>query len=113
MRVDPREQFMGVERFGDVIHRTQLETLDDVGGVSLRREKDDRDLAPLLGGLELAAGFKAVHLRHHHVQQDQVGLDAGQHFERLLAVRGDADLVALLFQNGRQRLDVGRRVVHH
>ena len=61
--------------------------------------------------LEPAAGLEAVHLRHHDVQQDEVGLHAGQHLERLLAVCGDTDLVAFALQNGRQGLDVGGRVI--
>ena len=41
------------------------------------------------------AGLEAVHLRHHHVEEDQVGPDLLDHLQRLPAVRGDADLVAL------------------
>ena len=44
------------------------------------------------------AGLEARQLGHHHVQQDKVGSDLLDDVERLVAVRGDAQHIALSFR---------------
>jgi hypothetical protein len=98
MRVHPGEQLMRVEGLGHVIHRAQLEALDDVGvsvfavrkmtgmcrhsSAALRRRQVSR---PSISGIITSS-------------RTEIGLHAGQRVERLLAVGGHADLVALSFR---------------
>src|SRR5262245_5057494 len=113
MRVHAGQQLVGIERLAHIVHGAQFEPLDDVGSLGLGRQEDDRNLAPLLGGLKLPASLKAVHLRHHNVQQDEVGPYSAYHIERLAAVGGDADLVAPFLERSRQHLNIGRGVLDY
>src|SRR5262249_9691353 len=82
-----------------------------VGGIGPGGEKNNGDVPPVLDAFDALAGLEAVQLGHHHVQQDQVGSDLLADVERLLAVGGDPQLLALVFQDGRGRPDIGRCVV--
>ena len=53
----------------------------------------------------------AVHSRHHHVEEDQIGAEALEDVQPLLAAGRDTDLVALLPEDRGDRLDVGGCVV--
>ena len=62
-------------------------------------------------GLELLADLEAAELRHHDVEQDQVGLERGDLVERVAAVDGHGDLAVEPAQIGLQQFDVGLIVV--
>ena len=72
---DPSQGFRPVKRPGDVIHTPNLKTPDDALVIVLGRDKDDRDIPGFLPLFQMAAGFKTTHPGHHHIQQDQIGLD--------------------------------------
>jgi hypothetical protein len=110
VRGDARQQLVRVERLPDVVDRPQLESAHDVAGSRLPREEDDRDVAPLRRRLDPRAGFEAVDVGHDDVQQDQIRTDLAQHLQRLPAGRGDADPIAPVAEDCRQRLNVRRRV---
>ena len=59
------------------------------------------------GFADLEAGF----LRHHHVEQDQIRIEAGDAGKRLLAVTGDRHLETLLLHQELERDDDVRLVV--
>ncbi len=85
-RRHPRLEVVQVYRLGDVIHRTRHHALRTrVAGI-LRRDQNHRDTGGLRAGFQLAAGFDAVNLRHHHVQQDQVRAFPGRGFNSFQAV---------------------------
>ena len=95
---DARGEFIGMERFGDVVVGAQVEALRLVGGRALRGEQDDRDRSSLA---ELAHDLDAIEVGHDDVEQDDVRSDLLGLLERLLAtVRGD-DAEALLGEDDR------------
>ena len=61
--------------------------------------------------LSSPADLDAVLARHHHVEQDQIGRLRARGDQRLVAVPGRDDLVALPREAGLQDLEVGRVVV--
>ena len=97
--VDAGEKFVGIEGLGDIINGAEFKAAHDVLGVGFSGEKDDGDFAPLGIGSDLAAGFETVHFRHHDIEEDEVGLEAGEKFEGLPAVGGDTEAVAFLFED--------------
>ena len=74
-RVDPQEEFLGLEGLGEVVVGPGLEPRDAVGGVALGGEKQDRRRAI---GAQAAAEADAVLAGHHHVEHDQVELEPRQ-----------------------------------
>ena len=62
-------------------------------------------------GAQPAAHLDAVELGHHDVEQDQIGQVLAHGSQRLLAVRGGDDLVAVRRQPRAQDVDVGGVVV--
>ena len=111
MGLHPLEEFGGLERLGDIVNCPQLEPLDQVIGLYLGGEKNDRNLPSLGMFLEPPAGFEAVHFGHHDIEQDQVWYHLGDLLERLHAVLGDVELVPLLAQDGAQHLDILQGIV--
>ena len=99
MRFHPRQQFVRAERLGDIVDGAELEAAHDVRRLGLGRQEDDRNFTPRGRSLDALACFKAVHLRHHDVEEDQIGPNALQRLERLPAVDGDADLVSLRLED--------------
>jgi hypothetical protein len=61
---------------------------------------------------QLAAGFVAVHPRHHDIEQDQVGMHALGDFQRAFAGGGDKGLIALLDHHLAQRAQVFGRIIN-
>jgi hypothetical protein len=57
-------------------------------------------------GFQRLADFVAAHLRHHDVEQQQIGLPASDRLQRLLAVVHHVDCVAFLSQIGFQQFTV-------
>jgi len=70
---DPRQQIVRIERFADVVHSPGFETLELVDDFIQTADKDHRDVAELLVGLQPTADFIAVQTGHEHIQQNQVG----------------------------------------
>lgn len=56
---------------------------------------------------------KPVHLRHHHIDEQQIHPAGRQHVERAPAVIGDQYLKPLFLELDRQRLHDLFVVVHH
>jgi len=107
----PGTQLGGVERFGHVIGRAQVQPADLV---LLRREpgeKDDRDFTREGIGFEVAADDESARIRHVDVEQDQVGLPLAGHRHAGHAVVGRLnDDVLVIEPHLHQRVNLGRIV---
>src|SRR5437867_810444 len=99
------------ERLGEVVDTADLEALAQVLIAILRRDEDDRDVRRLRLGLETPAGLPAVNTRHHHVEQDEIGLLAAGKRDGALAGARDLGLAADRLEASRQKLDVRDLVV--
>ena len=55
-----------------VVRRAELEGLVDIGAARLRRDHDDRHLFDKARLIHVGQHLKAVHLRHHDVQQQHL-----------------------------------------
>ena len=83
MRLDAQQQFFGRERLHHVIVAAVFEANRLVDDVAFCGKEHDGDSASLFAnGL---AHVKAVHARHHHVEQQQVGVLGRQHFQSFFA----------------------------
>ena len=71
-----RKQRGIVERLGQEVVGPGVQPLQPVAGLVERRHHDDGNMGRRRLALEAATDIEAVHARHHHVQQDDVGLAA-------------------------------------
>ncbi len=93
--MDAGQQLAHPKRLGDVVISAQLQAQNLVGFFYPGREQDDgRSRLAVVDADELIA----VHLRHHNVEQDQVGLLVARHVERFASVGCYDDAEALLGQ---------------
>ena len=109
-RAHAREQLGERERLDDVVVGAGIEPRDAVGDLVARRQHQHRQAAA--APPEPPADLEAVDVRHQHVEHDEIGLVAValQPLERLGAVGGELDLVALEPERAAERL-AHRRVV--
>ena len=111
MMLDARQQFLALDRLGDVVDGTEPEAFDFVGGIVQRRHEDHRQGRGARVALEPAADFETVHLRHRHVEQDQVGHRQFHFFERLRAAAGQHQVETLFGEKVGDQAQVLRLVV--
>ena len=109
-RADAGDELLGLEGLDDVVVGTGLQPHDHVDGVALGRQHHDRDAGL---GADLLADVDAVLAGEHQVEQDQVGTEAAEGFEGLVAARDDPALEAFLAQHDGQHLGERRIVVDH
>jgi hypothetical protein len=57
---------------GNVFIGASFQPANDVTGVAPRRDQNDGHEGQIFIGFELAANLKAVHSRHHDIEQDQI-----------------------------------------
>ena len=107
--VRARPQQVEVGRVGDVAERAQLGAEPHVAPLDARgRLDDDGDELGLRVGAHAADHLVAVHARHHHVGDDEVGLVEFDRREARDAVHRRVHLVALVLQReGQQQPFVG------
>ena len=84
--VDDRAEGRGIERLRHVPDRPELVPVEVVGRLGARRQEDDRERVRGRIAQELVGNLPAVELRHHHVEEHEVGLRPTRELERLLAV---------------------------
>ena len=99
---DPGEQLAALEGLDQVVVGAAVEAVDAVLGLGAGGQHQDRHVAV---GAQAAADLDPVEARQAEVEDDQVGDEAGGDVERVDAVGGGADLVALVAQRAAQ--DVG------
>ena len=73
MGAHPCQQRGGLDGLGHVVHCARLQAAFSVGNDVERGHEDHRYLAGLWRGTQGRQHLVAVHLRHHHVKQDDVG----------------------------------------
>ena len=111
MMLDARQQLLALDRFGDVVDRAEAEALDLVGGIVHRGHEDDRDVGGARIALEPAADFEAVHLRHAHVEQDEVRRCQAHFLECLRSAAGQHQVEPVLGEKVGDQAQVLRFVV--
>ena len=57
----------------NVVDGTDIEPPGFVENFGFSSQKDNRDIASLGVGLQLAANFVAIHIRHYDIEQDKAG----------------------------------------
>ncbi len=87
-RAHARDQRALIDRLGEIFVGAGVQSRDHVLGVGPRRHQDDRHERQRCIRLEAPAYFDAVDLRHHHVEQDEIGPMRVGRRKSLLAVRG-------------------------
>jgi hypothetical protein len=109
----PGQHLFGLDRLGDVVGGADAQAGHLLRHVAERRQEDDDRLAGLRARLERTADLEAVHLRHHHVEQDQIGVRLGRDVEGRLAAARRQDAVTAGLQRPDQHLQVDGAIVHH
>ena len=109
-RAHARGQLPRAEGLGHVVVRAQLQAEHALVLLHLGGEDDDGRVGLLaIDAHELVA----AHLRHHQVEDDQVGLFLAGDVDRLLPVRGGDDAEALLSQIGGNQFANFAFVINH
>ena len=97
----PGDELLGLERLDDVVVGAGLQAHDDVDGVGLRGEHDDRHAGL---GADLAAHLEAVDAREHDVEEHQVGAVLAEDADGGGAVGDVVDLEPLVAQDDAEHL---------
>jgi hypothetical protein len=77
---------------GDIIDGTTLKSLDLVGGIGPGGHEDDGNVARGRLLLQDAAGLKAIHTGHLHVQKDEIGAYVRHLLQGTCPIHGHAHL---------------------
>ncbi len=92
----------GWKGVGDVVHRPQVEAVLLILRGIERRDENDRDLPRRVVMLQRLDDLMPVHVGHHHVEQDQVGLQFMGPFDGLNAILGQNDAAVVPEQFGEE-----------
>ena len=110
-RSQPRAELLERERLDEVVVGAGVEPLHAVrDGVARGEHQHGRAVA---GGPQAAADLEPVGLGHQDVEDDRVGRLVGERVERLAAVGGELDAVAVHPQRAVERVADARLVVDH
>ena len=73
--VDAMAGYIDVDRLSEVIHCAKLQAL--CLGIKIRQGcyEHHRDAFEMLIGLETLTDLVTIHLRHHHIEENDVGMD--------------------------------------
>ena len=93
-----QDKFLGAERFGHIVVRSQFQPLDAVFRLGLGCQEDDGNVLGAAVPAQFSQYAVSVHARHHLVQQDQFRLVPARHFQRGQAVIGRQGRMARTFQ---------------
>ena len=110
-RAHARDQRHVRYRLGEEIVGAGLEPLDPVGRLIQRRDHHHRHVVGGEAGLQAPAHFEAVHVGHHHVEQDDVAVGALADRQRLVTAHRGDDVEILGREPRLQQLDVGRHII--
>ena len=111
-RAHPGEQLRLIDRLGQEVVGASLDALHALLGGIERGDHHDRQHGRGRVVANLPAHLVAAHLRHHHVEQHQVGVLALDDGQRLGARRRGDRAIALGREQIGQELHVLRGVVH-
>ena len=107
-RPDPGDELLGLERLENVVVGAGLQPEDDVYGVGLRGQHDDRHarLAP-----DLAAHVDPVGTGQHQVKQHQIRPGLAEGVKRLIPVGHERRLESLTAEHDAKHLRERRVVI--
>src|SRR5207253_8016535 len=105
-RADAREEGDVVDRLRQEVVGAGLEAAQPVGDIGQRRHHDDGNVGGLRVGLQPATDLETVHLRHHDVEQDEIGQLGGGDRQRARPVRAGQDIEILARELRLEQLDV-------
>ena len=111
VRLHPRQQFLGDEGLGDVVHGARVERAQQQVAILRRGEEDRGHAVHCRDLLQRRQQFEAIHAGHHHVQQDEVRSRFGSQRQRVDAVVGAVDPVTVAFQQGAHHANVRGLVI--
>ena len=77
MRLHAGQHFFQAKRFGNIVHAADLKPLYHIFCSRFGGDKYDWNIPSRLIVLQPSADFDSIHLRHHDIQQNQVGLYLG------------------------------------
>ena len=110
-RAHARDQRQFGDRLGQEIVGAGFEPAHPVGRLVERGDHDHRNMVGRRVGLQPPADFEAVHVGHHHVEQDEIAFGALADRQRLLAAHRRDDVEIFGRQPRFQQLDVGGNIV--
>ena len=102
-----------IKRLGDKIIRPSLNALNARATVIKCRYQDNRNLGQPPIGAQPPADLKAIHHRHHHIEQDEIGGQGLGLLERVKAIGGKSQLIGRRLQKRLQNLAPGLRIVNN
>ena len=107
------EERTGLDRLGNEIVGPGFE--GGYFGEFLGAGGEEQDVGVLELGLlaQEAASGDAVEVGHHHIKQDDVGVEIGRDIQGFAAIGGGSRLVAILLQVKLQQFNNVRVVVHY
>jgi hypothetical protein len=73
MCAHPCQHLFGLKGLGNIVHTTRAKSGQLVLGILHGTDENDRDVPAEFIGLQAPTGFIAIHSRHTHVQQNEVG----------------------------------------
>ena len=95
-----------IDRLGDIVVRTEPKPLDHVAALALRGDHDDGQVGRRASLAHAAQDLKAVQVRHHDVEQDQVKRLVLDQVERHPTVFGGRDAVAMELETATEHVTV-------
>ena len=108
----PRQHFFGLNRFGDVVRGAQFQSRHFVAHFAQGRQEYDGDIRGIGIGLEPAADFEAVDVRHHDVEKNEIGFDPLGNLKCGLAAGCRQNAMSATIQDSNQNLEIDRSVIH-
>ena len=112
-RPHPRDQHHVGHRLGEEIIGARFQPAHAVGRRIERGHHHHRNEMGRRIGLQPAAHLKAVHLRHHHVEQNQIAFRTRAGLQGLGAVGGGDDVEILSSQPCFQQPGIGGNIIDH
>lgn len=109
-RTDTGDELLGLERLRHIVVGTGFEAEDDIDGVGLRREHDDRHRGDLA---DLPADFESVLAGKHQVEEHKVRVDLLEFFEGLVAGGTEEGLEAFAFEHNSDHFGQSRVIINY
>ena len=106
-------QLFLVERLRQEVAGTHLETMHQVVGVVEGRQENNRNMSGLGRLLQNLRSIKTTDIRHHDIQQNQVGLLRLGLFDARITTVSSAHLILLVRQQDFEQQNIAHHIVHN
>tara|TARA_R100000365_G_scaffold987_1_gene3594 strand:- start:458 stop:1021 length:564 start_codon:yes stop_codon:yes gene_type:complete len=107
-----RQQLNIVDRLGQKVVGTGFKAAHAVRRLIEGGDHDDGDMGRCSVALENLTAGKSVHLRHHHIEQDDIDVLAAANFDRLGAGGGRHNVEILGEQARLEQFHIGGNVIN-